>query len=64
MRRSFSDWTPSDLDQVFNRTAAELYGFDISALEGQAAQVGPTAAELEVPLERIPKGATSPGFYR
>ena len=32
-------------------------------LEGRAAEVGPTVAELQVPLERIPKGATSPGFY-
>jgi predicted TIM-barrel fold metal-dependent hydrolase len=64
LRRSFSDWSPGDLDQILNRTAADLYGFDVPALEPRAAMVGPTATELAVPLDRIPRGATSPGFYR
>ncbi len=64
MRRSFCDWTSTDLDQVFNLTVADLYGFDIASLEDRALQVGPTVAELRVPLEKIPRGATSPGFYR
>ena len=63
MRKAFSDWTPEDLDQVFNKTAADLYGFDVASLEGRAAEVGPTVEELTVPLEKIPRGATSPGFY-
>lgn len=63
MRRAFSDWSTDDLDQVLNRTAADLYGFDVAALEPIAAKVGPTAAEIAVPLDKIPKGATSPGFY-
>jgi predicted TIM-barrel fold metal-dependent hydrolase len=64
MRKAFSDWTADELDQVFTRTAADLYGFDVAALEGRAAEVGPTVAELQVPLEGTPKGATSPGFYQ
>lgn len=63
LRRSFSDWTPEDLDQVLTRTAADLYGFDVSKLESRAAEVGPTAAQVAEPLDRIPKGAMSPGFY-
>jgi predicted TIM-barrel fold metal-dependent hydrolase len=64
MRRAFFDWTPDELDQIFNRTAADLYGFDVAGLAARAAEVGPTVAELTVPLEGIPRGATSPAFYR
>ena len=64
MRRAFHDWSTDELDQVFTTTVAGLYGFDVSKLEARAAEVGPTAAELTVPLEGIPDGATSPGFYR
>jgi predicted TIM-barrel fold metal-dependent hydrolase len=63
MRRSFQGWSPDELDQVFNRTAAKVYGFDVDALAGRAIEVGPTAAELAVPLEGVPDGATSPAFY-
>jgi predicted TIM-barrel fold metal-dependent hydrolase len=64
LRRSFADWSSGELDQILNRTAADLYGFDVATLETRAAVVGPSAAELAVPLDRIPRGATSPGFYR
>lgn len=64
MRRAFHDWTPDELDQVLNRTCADLYGFDVGALAERAGEVGPTVEELRVPLEGIPKGATSPAFYR
>ena len=64
MRRAFADWTPAELDQVFTTTAADLYGFDVPKLEGRAAEVGPTAAELTEPLDGVPRGATSPGFYQ
>jgi len=63
LRRTFHDWTPDELDQVFTRTAADVYGFDVAAIEQLAVGVGPTAEELTVPLEKIPKGAFSPAFY-
>lgn len=63
LRRAFSDWSSDDLDQILTKTAAGLYGFDVSKLEGRAAEVGPTAAEIAEPLDGIPAGATSPGFY-
>jgi predicted TIM-barrel fold metal-dependent hydrolase len=63
MRRAFHDWSSDDLDQVLTRTTADLYGFDVAALTDVAERVGPTVAELQVPLEGVPKGATSPGFY-
>jgi predicted TIM-barrel fold metal-dependent hydrolase len=62
-RRSFHDWTPDELDQVFTRTAADVYAFDLDRLDARAAEVGPTAAEVAEPLDRIPSGATSPAFY-
>ena len=63
LRRSFHDWSTEDLDQVLTTTAAGVYGFDVDALTPRALEVGPTAAEVAVPLDRIPKGATSPAFY-
>jgi predicted TIM-barrel fold metal-dependent hydrolase len=63
MRRAFSDWTPTELEQVLTTTAADVYGFDVSALAPHAAEVGPTVAEIATPLDKIPEGATSPGFY-
>ena len=63
LRRSFHDWSTEELDQILTTTAAEVYGFDVDALIPRALEVGPTAAEIAVPLDRIPKGATSPAFY-
>jgi predicted TIM-barrel fold metal-dependent hydrolase len=63
LRRSFPGWTTAELDQVLNGTAVEVYGFDLDALAGRAIEVGPTAAELAVPLDGVPDGATSPAFY-
>lgn len=64
LRRTFVDWSPEDLTQVLTTTAADVYGFDVTALHPLAAECGPTAEELAVPLDSIPEGATSPAFYR
>jgi len=64
LRRAFSDWSADDLDVVFTQTAAQVYDFDVSKLTARASEVGPTVAELAVPLDRIPKGTMSPGFYQ
>ena len=65
LQRTFHDWTPEDLRQVLSGTAAEVYGFDLDALDPIAANgVGPTVGEVATPLETIPKGAFSPAFYR
>jgi predicted TIM-barrel fold metal-dependent hydrolase len=63
LRRSFHDWTTEELDQVLTTTAAEVYGFDVDALIPRALEVGPTASEVAVALDRVPAGATSPAFY-
>jgi predicted TIM-barrel fold metal-dependent hydrolase len=63
LRRSFHDWSTEELDQVLTTTACDVYGFDVDRLAPRAIEVGPTAAEIRVPLDRIPEGATSPAFY-
>ena len=64
LRRSFHDWDPEDLRQIFSRTAADVYGFDLAVLDPIAADCGPTVEEVATPLDGIPKGAFSPAFYR
>ena len=65
LRRTFNDWNAEDLRQVLSGTAADVYGFDLAALDPLAADgVGPTVGEVAVPLDEIPKGAFSPAFYR
>lgn len=64
MRRAFHDWTTEELTQIFSGTVAELYDFDLEALAPLAAECGPTVEEIRVPLDKLPKNAFSPGFYR
>ena len=64
MRHAFADWDPHELQTLLAGTAARVYGFDLDALAPVAAQVGPTHAEIAVPLERIPADSTSPAFLR
>ena len=64
LRRTFHDWSPEDLRQILAGTAADVYGFDLAKLDPIGAEVGPTVEEVATPLEKIPKGAFSPAFYR
>jgi len=64
LRFAFADWTPDELDQVLNRTAAEVYGFDLDRLAPIAAKVGPTHAEIAIPLDEIPADADCLAFRR
>lgn len=43
-------------------TAAEVYGFDVDALRPIAERIGPTVAELRVPLDEPPADSRSLGF--
>jgi len=40
---------------ILGENAARLYNFDLEALKPLAAQHGPTPAEVETPLEKIPE---------
>jgi predicted TIM-barrel fold metal-dependent hydrolase len=63
LRNAFHDWSEADLRKVLAGNAARVYGFDLDALAPLAAEVGPGVDELQVPLEAIPAGATSPAFW-
>jgi predicted TIM-barrel fold metal-dependent hydrolase len=64
LRRSFADAEPAELRKVLGANAADLYGFDLAALDEIAARVGPTVEEIRRPLDAVPADATSPGFHR
>lgn len=57
LRQVFADWPEADLRKVLSDNAAQLYGFDLDALAGPAAQVGPTVAEIREPLTSLPENA-------
>lgn len=57
LRRSFHSWDEVDLRQVLAGTAAEVYGFDIAAVDTAVGPVGPTVAEITVPLDELPAGS-------
>jgi predicted TIM-barrel fold metal-dependent hydrolase len=54
LRQLFHDTDPDRLQQLLAGNAAELYDFDLDALAPYAEKVGPTVAEIAVPLDRLP----------
>ncbi len=65
--RCASPWPASTrrrVRSIVGGTAVEVYGLDVAALAGVAADIGaPTFAELSEPLEAVPAGA-SPFAFR
>ena len=59
MRASFAGIDPDEVQTMLGLTAAHVYGFDLDELRPIADKVGPTVAEINVPLERgsLPKEA-------
>jgi hypothetical protein len=51
LRAAFATASPDELRQVLAVNAARVYGLDLAFLDGVAASVGPTHAEIAVPLE-------------
>ena len=64
LRRSFHDVPEAEIRKMTSGNIAGVYGFDLDKLAPIAARVGPTPAEVAVPLDVIPDGATSPAFFR
>jgi predicted TIM-barrel fold metal-dependent hydrolase len=54
LRMTFADVPIEELRLMLGENAARCYSLDTGALQGVAARVGPTAAELSVPLDEIP----------
>jgi predicted TIM-barrel fold metal-dependent hydrolase len=64
LRRSFATMPEADLRKVFAGNIAGVYDFDLAKLDPIAANVGPTPAEIAVPLDDVPTDSVSPAFTR
>jgi predicted TIM-barrel fold metal-dependent hydrolase len=64
LRRAFADWDPADVRRVTSENVARVYGFDLDALAGIGARVGPRVDDVAVPLDAVPADSASPAFTR
>jgi imidazolonepropionase-like amidohydrolase len=66
MRAAFGGCDPVEVLQMVETNAAELYGFDLGALRAVGDRIGPTVAEVAVPLDvdDYPTGSTCNAFDR
>ena len=53
-RQVMTGLTPAQIQQILAGNAAELYGFDLKALQPLADQFGPTVAQVAEPLTELP----------
>jgi predicted TIM-barrel fold metal-dependent hydrolase len=51
LRAAFAPCPPDETRMMLETTAAEVYGFDLDALRALGDRIGPTVAELQVPLD-------------
>jgi hypothetical protein len=51
LRAAFADVPPAEVDMMLATTAADVYNFDLPALRKIGDEVGPTVAEVAVPLD-------------
>jgi predicted TIM-barrel fold metal-dependent hydrolase len=57
LRQVFADTPPAELQQILAGNAAELFEFDLGALQKEADKYGPTVAEIATPLAELPDDA-------
>jgi predicted TIM-barrel fold metal-dependent hydrolase len=50
LRTTMSDLPAGDIEALLADRAADLYGFDLGALQGVADRIGPTLGEIQTPL--------------
>jgi predicted TIM-barrel fold metal-dependent hydrolase len=62
LRHTFAGVDRDEVAAMLGGNAAGVYGFDLDALAPIAARVGPTVAEVAVPLDKIPADAYSVAF--
>lgn len=55
LRARFHDVPRDEIEQMLSRNAADLYGFDLDALEPLAAEFGPEVDEVARPLDAVPE---------
>ena len=63
LRAGLSDVPVDEVRSIVGGAAANLYGFDLAALDEVAARVGPTVDEIATPLDRVPPDSTSYTFH-
>ena len=54
LRQVMGHLEPAKIQQILAGNAAELYGFDLTALQPLADQYGPTVSEVAEPLTELP----------
>jgi len=62
---TFHDVTPHEVRDMLGATAAEVFDFDMVALQALADRIGPTVADVRTPparLPRVPEDTMSPVF--
>ena len=66
LRAAFSSCPPDETRSMLETTASDLYGFDLPALREIGDRVGPTVAEVQVPLDPsdYPADSTCNAFDR
>jgi predicted TIM-barrel fold metal-dependent hydrolase len=57
LRAVFAGSTPDELHQILTTNAANLFGFDETALAPLGDTFGPTVAEINQPLDELPEGS-------
>jgi predicted TIM-barrel fold metal-dependent hydrolase len=62
LRHAYAGVEPDEVAAMVGRNAAEVYGFDLDVLQPVAERVGPTVAEVVVPLDEIPADSRSIAF--
>jgi predicted TIM-barrel fold metal-dependent hydrolase len=62
LRAAFAGAPESELRPMLGQTAAQVYGFDLPALDALAATYGPTTEEIAVPLAAFPPDSTCNAF--
>jgi predicted TIM-barrel fold metal-dependent hydrolase len=62
LRGSFAGLPSDEVRQMVGGNAVDVYGFDLDVLQSVADRIGPTVAEIDVPLERVPADSRSIAF--
>ncbi|MCU1487361.1 MAG: amidohydrolase 2 [Actinomycetia bacterium] len=56
LRATFHDVPEAEVRAIVGGNAAKLYDFDLKALQPLVDQIGPTPAEIAIPLDKLPVG--------
>lgn len=63
LQRTFPGVAPKNLKTILSQNQAEVYGFDLKALDPMGEKFGPTEEEIATPIDKLPD-SPSPAFTR